>query len=728
MPNSSSFDKEYYNKLKTNIVIHKLLVNLTSANIEKAVSFLSQNNIFTTKENIAVLARSFIDIASFYTKNIEPLVELFICLLRLQSKDNYLHLLPDLIVKCIHTRENLRMSALFFLRKLFLRRAVYYNSIINEINKLPPFIDSKHSKIKLDPYLEVPFDIEEELEENENIQGPFLHFLSQYSHSNNKKMKVLMMFYPEIREKNKNFEMNHVLNVASGELLSPEEFHQEMNDGYNSNPLAEIIRNDDIDSFVQIASKSNDTDFINTRIITKRTFDRFPILSHQPTLIQYAAFFNSIKIFKYLLLNNADTDEESFRFGFDQFYSLAHFAVSGGSTEIIRILEQRKFSLATAIVTAIKSYQNDILIYLLDNHFPKTHSDFISMDYERIRQIDEKKSQYARDEFEFSIKDIYDYDCFYYEFDQFHLDGCSIETTNNYDDDDEEEDRTDREKSKYFNFYAVFQAIVESNNLLALFTLYDYGMKINARDQQCKKTLLHFAVEKGKTFIFKLLITNKFINPFLEDKNGESAIVYTLKYGRESFFFEMMKNEKIVNSLKQTDYIKLAHYAVSCGLQKAKDFLLNTWKFDLLNLIEINEIDLLCNIVKYAPIEFLLDQIKPFLTETFLCNYYILFVIFAVRIANEYSINIKADFYYIIEKDDLPPISNLFYRYKYELYSQDLIQSYRKSQSMYQHYNWEHERGAFSDDGYKRFLKFQFHKIKDSGQKEPYVEITFKFY
>ncbi|EAY13760.1 hypothetical protein TVAG_467750 [Trichomonas vaginalis G3] len=64
----------------------------------------------------------------------------------------------------------------------------------------------------------------------------------------------------------------------------------------------------------------------------------YPVLQGDPTLILYAAYCNSINCFKWLFLNGASLNAKD-KWGQDA----AYFAISGGSLEILRILEQQGF-------------------------------------------------------------------------------------------------------------------------------------------------------------------------------------------------------------------------------------------------------------------------------------------------------------------------------------------------------------------------------------------------
>ncbi|KAK8890051.1 hypothetical protein M9Y10_034810 [Tritrichomonas musculus] len=131
--------------------------------------------------------------------------------------------------------------------------------------------------------------------------------------------------------------------------------------GFLTNSIFEIIKNDDINSFEKIAASPS----FNPDIEMKETvFIPYPILHYNPTLIQVAAYFGSIKIFKFLLLNKANIEY------IDRTnMSLIHFAIAGGNTEIIRILDQNDVSFVGTPQIAAQYHRHDILEWLIDTKF-----------------------------------------------------------------------------------------------------------------------------------------------------------------------------------------------------------------------------------------------------------------------------------------------------------------------------------------------------------------------
>lgn len=113
------------------------------------------------------------------------------------------------------------------------------------------------------------------------------------------------------------------------------------NRGINLSPLALALRFDNLNALQTICSTVNSD--LNQRI-EPCMFERCDFANHRPTLIQYAAFFGSVKCFKYLLLNGADlslrdcSNAQSENGINDPFgLSLMQFAVAHGNVELIRL-------------------------------------------------------------------------------------------------------------------------------------------------------------------------------------------------------------------------------------------------------------------------------------------------------------------------------------------------------------------------------------------------------
>lgn len=718
--NSSSFDKKLYDKLKTIVHIKKQMIELKNDFIETiGDEILKNTEMINSKNGIMILCRCFIDIVSFYPKTLNNLIDLFIYLHSKSSSTNCLNYLHHYITTCIIFRENIRLSALLFLRKLFLQEIISYNSIISMLNKLPPH----HQEIKQIDLIDDD-DINDEISpqgeidiENENIEGKLIEKLTIYSYANLKKLKVILFFYPEILKQYHKFQINHILHFKNNEIpYCYKIFVENLNNGYSPDPIARMIRKDDIDSFSLVCSQFTQPSDFDKTFTKTASFDRYSILSHKPNYIQYAAFFNSVKIFKYLLLNKADINAIN-----NKEYSLAHFAVAGGSIEIIHILAQNHFPMVSTIPIAIEYYQNDILSYLIDNYFPKSEEDFDLMDYKHLR-IKSKDAYLDPDRSDFSF-DIENYDNFDYVYKKNDPKIVQVPIENEK---DEEEELNNDDNFKYFNFDIIFHTIVESNNFLALFILFDYGMDINAKDPISKRTILHFAIQKGKKFLVHLLLSNKYIDLSIKDANDEKAIVYSLKYGKEDIFFLMMNEDKVKNSLDHIDYIKLAQYSKICGLKRAKQYLKENWKFSLVDMIDSYQIREFADIVYAAPYSFIKDQLIPALEKSFVTsNYHLL-----AMLVNRRS-NLQKLYFYFKPVQDYQSVPNdskvyhLFSLYHYDPYNRSFYQQYTRNIQLGKNYVFTCFFG-YSPDGDPEYddenYPYLFFPLRDNKQ-DPHMSL-----
>lgn len=138
------------------------------------------------------------------------------------------------------------------------------------------------------------------------------------------------------------------------------ERHNELRErGRNHHQIAEIIRNDDIQQFQEMIAQTNislksripysfyeDCQFINNK-------------NDMPHLIDFASFFGSINIFKFLWINDVKGSPSTF-----------NYAIAGGNYEIIHLLESiYKNSIdKNSQNYSILFHRNDIYSYLQDTY------------------------------------------------------------------------------------------------------------------------------------------------------------------------------------------------------------------------------------------------------------------------------------------------------------------------------------------------------------------------
>ena len=170
----------------------------------------------------------------------------------------------------------------------------------------------------------------------------------------------LPYFYPELKSKLNMTLIQSVENfIKETDPEALNNFEERRKSGEQYSYISQLIRNDSLDDFILYMNQ------VNLTFSSKLKFSIFEtnsfLLNHEPTLIEYAAFFGSIQIFKYLLIKNAELNP-----------SLWLFAVHGRNAEIIHLLEENDVkpldkSYNECLKEAIKCHHNDIADYIIDN-------------------------------------------------------------------------------------------------------------------------------------------------------------------------------------------------------------------------------------------------------------------------------------------------------------------------------------------------------------------------
>ncbi|OHS97354.1 hypothetical protein TRFO_36450 [Tritrichomonas foetus] len=125
--------------------------------------------------------------------------------------------------------------------------------------------------------------------------------------------------------------------------------------GSNEHPLALIVRNDDINEFQNIISCS---DFDLNMVMPTSQYEQCEFVFDQTSLIEYSAFFGAEKIFKFLYLNHIPISSK-----------ISRYAVAGGNTEIIHLIERHEISFYRCLEIAIEFHQNEVVRYFIENGF-----------------------------------------------------------------------------------------------------------------------------------------------------------------------------------------------------------------------------------------------------------------------------------------------------------------------------------------------------------------------
>lgn len=139
----------------------------------------------------------------------------------------------------------------------------------------------------------------------------------------------------------------------------PENFDQKRSNGENDQIVCELIRNDSIEEFITFVNKK----FLPlSSLIDPSIFETncFLLKNKKLNLIEHAAFFGSIQIFKYLHINGVELKP-----------SIWIQAIHGNNPEVINYIQEKNVvpddqSYEECLKEAVKCHHNDIVVYILD--------------------------------------------------------------------------------------------------------------------------------------------------------------------------------------------------------------------------------------------------------------------------------------------------------------------------------------------------------------------------
>ncbi|OHS98803.1 ankyrin repeat domain protein [Tritrichomonas foetus] len=218
------------------------------------------------------------------------------------------------------------------------------------------------------------------------------------AHLNPTELAIVFFFYfcPELKSFNSDFFEYLLTSITnSEERTMPQEIHDIfdlMNDLFDNNfkmlrgwrechappnSYADAILKDDCNMLQNIIAKEKATP---NEYITPTIFGLSSFVVDKPTLIQYSCYFGSLKCFKYLILNDASlsyTDEKH--------RSLIQFAVAGGNSEIIHILEQKPILFSRTLAISIEYHHDQLFKWIYEHHYQgKLKEDAISINIYQI--------------------------------------------------------------------------------------------------------------------------------------------------------------------------------------------------------------------------------------------------------------------------------------------------------------------------------------------------------
>lgn len=137
--------------------------------------------------------------------------------------------------------------------------------------------------------------------------------------------------------------------------------------GENDNLLCTLIRKDDFDQFIQYLKQFK---FDSSTQIEASIYETNPFLIEKvPTIIEYASFFGSIQIIRYLICNNIPFTEKCWL-----------YSIHSKNYELIHLLEEQNVEpenggYTECLLESIRCHHNEIADYILNNKISNNDND-----------------------------------------------------------------------------------------------------------------------------------------------------------------------------------------------------------------------------------------------------------------------------------------------------------------------------------------------------------------
>ena len=176
--------------------------------------------------------------------------------------------------------------------------------------------------------------------------------------------KSIKYFWPEIKEFIKDEW------IQDSNQVLPEDFDEKRKIGENDSQICQLIRKDSVDEFISYCKKEK---YQLNSLIEYSIYETnsFLIKMERVTLIEYAAFFGSIQIFKYLRSKKVIENN-----------SLYTYAVHGNNLEIIDLIEKNNHKMMKRyceqyLFESLQFHNNEMTNHIKNKYFSKGKSFYI---------------------------------------------------------------------------------------------------------------------------------------------------------------------------------------------------------------------------------------------------------------------------------------------------------------------------------------------------------------
>lgn len=340
----SALSDEAYTEALTVVEIQDCLFNLTKESYIKSLDVIMESVYITTEERVLELSHHIIESVKYRVKSVATYADL-LQFLQFKSPENPpLEKIAKFIIDEIFTEitservGRCAMQLIQFLSKCFIRQVYTNSEIMDFIRRNLQSKDARQIAI-LHLFSHFCYLIEEL---DEPLYNQYLNIIRQISPKDeNSPVQLFLSELDGWRENNW---------FALQTLLSHD---------YNGITLEGAIISDDDTSLTDCLHQKT---FSVNGLMQTNLFTPSNMLETNPTIIQYSAYFGSLKCFKLLLANGADLTVETY-----ENCSTIKFAAAGGNMGIIKILDDKKFNFRGASHYAAIYHHYDLLVWAIEN-------------------------------------------------------------------------------------------------------------------------------------------------------------------------------------------------------------------------------------------------------------------------------------------------------------------------------------------------------------------------
>ena len=198
-----------------------------------------------------------------------------------------------------------------------------------------------------------------------------------------------LYFLPELKPiiDNQSFEkyFNCIDDYYNIKDLDSEDFKEKRKEGENDSYICQLIQKDSVEEFITYYTKQN---ISSSQKIPDSLFEtNLFLLENKPILIEYAAFFGAIQIFRFLQYDDSNLNPK-----------LWHYAIHSNNPELIHKMEELHIDpideqYTNCVIESIKCFHNDFADYLIE-HYIGQNENYIDeskyLKYSNFHYITEK--------------------------------------------------------------------------------------------------------------------------------------------------------------------------------------------------------------------------------------------------------------------------------------------------------------------------------------------------